>query len=144
MNEKDFIQKLSDFLVFCETEAPDDFKSDLVSMGLDPIKLAQKGEAFAKRLLASRALRERDELKEQRVRMQTKLASLLEVLKTPADVDAVLAQIVAGTFGANAQQYVGVHFKDFKKASLDDKRSLLADIELLKYMAEQESNKKND
>jgi hypothetical protein len=131
-----FLKKFSEFMKFCREEAPDTIEDQLKACGYDPAKLGQQGRQLANDLYEKQIQKLRGDIKTERMAAQKSIEQLISrvVAKTAQEVDNLIQEIVDGRLGVEAKQYAQAHFKNFSKATLEDKRSLLRDIELLKHL----------
>ncbi len=82
--------------------------------------------------------KERRRIKEERIAAQEKASTFLKqiALDSLDKVNEAIEAIRHGKLGGDAQRYAQAYFRNFEKATFEDKVSLLKDIELLKHLSE--------
>jgi len=110
----------------------------LKEFGYDYGELAATGVSFVGELLDDSLREEREMTRHARLVAEEEAKSYPseDKLLTDAQVDAALQEIVASNFGKAYQQRIGVHMRNFREATRDDKMRLLRDLRVLKKLIE--------
>ena len=140
---KELIQNLAEFLSYLEKVAPLSVNQKLEDIGYDPKAIAERGEMLARSILDKQVQEEREILHKARIKAQSKIKSQHKNPNLTLDeVNRLIAELQAGKHGIQAQQQAIAHFKDFNNVTMEDKISLLQDIEFLKSMTEDDIENK--
>ena len=142
-DSKKFVKDFIDFMKFCDEQAPESTASELKSYGLDPKDVNQKGRDLANELYSKHVQEIRAKIKNDRIAAQTKALNWISTitLESADQVDKAVQGLINGNLGPQAQQYALSYFKNFREVTTEDKLSLLKDIELLKYLKEDDEKR---
>ena len=115
----------------------EDTQQKLRAFGYAPEALAEQGAQLAQALIQQQRQKQREQIRAQRLAAEALAGKAVEQspFTVPADVDRAIKEILSGRYGADCQRYVQTYFRNLQDASLDDKVSLLRDIQLLKELS---------
>lgn len=138
MENNNLIRKLKKFMSFGRKEGANSISERLKAMNFNPEEIRKTGRDLANKYLSQDIQEKRQNIKRERVAAQEKATSFLKGIAFDSieKVNEAINSIRQGKLGGEAQRYAQAYFKNFEKATLEDKVSLLKDIELLKHLSE--------
>jgi len=136
---KNLKNNLKKFMSFSDRQDPEAIAAKLRKLGLDPDRVGERGRKLAEELYITKMKVERQRIKEERMTAQAKATAFIKqfALDSVDKVNEAIGAIRKGQLGGEAQRYAQAYFRNFKNATIQDKVSLLKDIELLKHLSQE-------
>lgn len=136
--DQDKEKAVFEHLRYWEDQDHERIRQKLKDAGYDPDELAAEGKELAQSLISKARAKSRESasrLPEAAVRLADEMES--QGFDVPEDLDKAIADILAGKMGEGSQQQLRAYWRNFEKATREDKIQILKDIRLLMALKQQ-------